>query len=113
MGGRPSKHPSSSSYEPFQCCPSKPAKSSKVAKIQPKLPSPKSVPKKVANKPPVQAKKPEPVPQKPLTKVSKANHEVKGREKQSKPVQPSVKEKTNAGKPKKGFFGTGKYIWWW
>ncbi|ENN72382.1 hypothetical protein YQE_11017, partial [Dendroctonus ponderosae] len=103
MGGRPGKYPSASSYEPFQCCPSKPAKSSKVAKIQPKLPSPKGVPKK-ANPKAAPPKKPEPV-QKPLAKVSKANHDVKGRDKGS---PPPVKDKPN--KPKKGFFGTGNLL---
>lgn len=108
MGGRPGKYPSASSYEPFQCCPSKPTKSSKVAKIQPKLPSPKPVPKKA--KP---VKKPAPAqqqaPPKPMAKVSKSNHDVKGKEKQQ-PLPP-VKDKN--AKAKKGFFGTGKYIWWW
>lgn len=105
MGGRPGKYPTASSYEPFQCCPSKPTKGSKVAKIQPKLPSPKKAPKKAPAKP----TKSEPA-QKPMTKVSKSNHAVKGRE---KPLPPPVKEKPSPSKAKKGFFGTGKYIWWW
>nr|XP_023026738.1 uncharacterized protein LOC111514722 [Leptinotarsa decemlineata] len=93
------------SYQPYQCCPKPPMKASKIAKLQPKLTA-----KQVTSKPstPKPSKKSEPAP---LKMVSKANHPIKtkeGREKNPAPVPKGEK-----GKGKKGFFGTGKYIWWW
>lgn len=88
------------SYEPYQCCPSKPSKGSKVAKLAAKGSAPSKTPTK-------QTKKVEKLAR--LKPVSKADHPIKiNRENiKEKPVKPEK------GKGKKGFFGTGKYIWWW
>ncbi|KAG5893625.1 hypothetical protein JTB14_006291 [Gonioctena quinquepunctata] len=83
-------------YQPYQCCPKPPAKTSKVAKLQPK-----SNVKQVAAKPaPKPTKKSEPAP---LKMVSKANHPIKSREGKEK-IAPAPKGEK--GKAKKGFFGT-------
>ncbi|KAF7270389.1 hypothetical protein GWI33_016650 [Rhynchophorus ferrugineus] len=102
MGGKPGRYPSGSSgYEPFQCCPSKPAKSSKVVKLQPKIgSSPKTPAKKQPAPAKIAHKKSEEPAQKPLSKVSKANHDVKSKD---KPLPPIKEPKPKA---KKGFFGT-------
>lgn len=101
-----------SKYEPYQCCPRpRPAaKRSNVPKLQPpKIAGRKGVDPKPTAKPVKKiAASPSPPPLKP---VSKADH----------PIKAGVKEKSKAatkGKEgekgkKKGFFGTGKYIWWW
>lgn len=97
-------------FEPYQCCPRPPAGGSKVAKLQPKI---KQVTGKTAPKAVKKIDKPAPAPMK---TVSKANHPL--------PPRPGSKDVKNGkekaplakgekGKGKKGFFGTGKYIWWW
>lgn len=120
LGGK-NKFPSSS-YEPYQCCPNKPSRGSKVPKMTP-APNPKQVTAKPSRPKPAQtagrpaapkpfetarkdAKTPKTPPPKPApTKVP------------PKPLKEPAKEKTvgkaEKGKGKKGFFGTGKYIWWW
>lgn len=93
------------SYEPYQCCPKPVTKGSKVAKLQHKMVTSRDV----ATKPTPKSNKKPSTP--PLKTVSRADHSTKnakeGKEK-NKPVP-----KGERGKAKKGFFGTGKYIWWW
>ncbi|RZC33857.1 uncharacterized protein BDFB_002087 [Asbolus verrucosus] len=89
------------SYEPYQCCPSKPSQGSKVPKLAAK--GTKQVAK--SNRPaPKETKKPE--KSAPLKQVSKANHPIKQKEttKEKLPVKPEK------GKGKKGFFGTGNLM---
>lgn len=106
LGGK-NKFPNSA-YEPYQCCPNKPSRGSKLPKMTP-APNPKQVTAKPAATPkPFQtvrkdAKTPKAPPPKP--KAVKSN---------PKEVAKETKEKKGEkGKAKKGFFGTGKYIWWW
>ncbi|CAH1113506.1 unnamed protein product [Psylliodes chrysocephalus] len=101
MGGKGPKS-APAAYQPFQCCPKPPAKTSKVAKLQAK-PS-KSVSKQVGTKV-TPSRKVEPATLKP---ASKANHPIKIKEERVKDKAPTKGEK---GKAKKAFFG--KYIWWW
>lgn len=94
------------SYEPYQCCPTiKPAKGSKFAKLASK--GNKQV-TKTTRSVPKETKKPE--KQVPFKPVSKANHPTKANKETKEKNVPIKPEK---GKGKKGFFGTGKYIWWW
>lgn len=97
------------SYEPYQCCPKPVARGSKVAKLQHKVASSKAVAPKPTPKP---SKKPPATPAPPALKtVSRADHTIKtAKEGKEKNGPPSKGEKAKA---KKGFFGTGKYIWWW
>ncbi|XP_064212482.1 uncharacterized protein hlk isoform X3 [Tribolium castaneum] len=87
------------SYEPYQCCPSKPAQGSKFAKLAAKGA------KTTKNRPlPKEIKKPE--RSVPMKTVSKANKPTKTKEIKEKiiPVKPEK------GKGKKGFFGTGNLL---
>uniref|UniRef100_A0A1Y1L045 Thioredoxin domain-containing protein n=1 Tax=Photinus pyralis TaxID=7054 RepID=A0A1Y1L045_PHOPY len=110
-----------SSYQPYQCCPSKPKAPSKVPKISgSSRPVAVKKPQPSTNKPfdtvkrdrkvpsnPVPKSPPKPAPSPPKTKsAAKESASEKG-----KPQQPAAKQ--DKGKGKKGFFGTGKYIWWW
>jgi hypothetical protein len=96
------------SYEPYQCCPSsKPTQGSKLAKL-----AAKGTAKQVAKSArplPKETKKPERLA--PARPVSKANHPTKVNKETGK--EKNLPVKPEKGKGKKGFFGTGKYIWWW
>ncbi|CAH1113505.1 unnamed protein product [Psylliodes chrysocephalus] len=94
MGGKGPKS-APAAYQPFQCCPKPPAKTSKVAKLQAK-PS-KSVSKQVGTKV-TPSRKVEPATLKP---ASKANHPIKIKEERVKDKAPTKGEK---GKAKKAFF---------
>lgn len=98
LGGK-SVVPKPASYEPYQCCPTKLGKGTKVAKMTAtKLPKP-SVKKNEGS-----SKKSE-SNTKPFTPARSAN-------KKDKPITAAAKpEKKEKGK--KGFFGIGKYIKWW
>lgn len=114
LGGK-NKFPSAS-YEPYQCCPNKPSRGTKVPKMSPapvaKQVTAKSTRPSVADKPFQTARKDAKIPKSPPPKQVQAK---------ASPKQPAnVKEgkekpiaKPEKGKGKKGFFGTGKYIWWW
>lgn len=94
------------SYEPYQCCPKPVIKGSKVAKLQQKTTSSKAVAPKTNQKP---AKK---APTTPAMKtVSRTDHTVKP-DREGKETARAA-QKSDKAKAKKGFFGTGKYIWWW
>lgn len=95
------------SYEPYQCCPKPVTKGTKVAKLQHKVGSSKAVVPKSTAKP---VKKTPPTPP-PLKTVSRADHSVKSGKEGKEKSGPSAKG--DKAKAKKGFFGTGKYIWWW
>lgn len=108
-----------SPFEPYQCCPSKPSRGTKVAKAtHPKMtkqvtakPSPKPKPKPVIPVKPAPQKetKKEPAP-KAFAKVTKAD---KNPKEAGKGKDVPALAKAEKGKGKKGFFGTGKYVWWW
>lgn len=93
------------SYEPYQCCPKPVLKGSKIAKLQQKVGSSKAVAPKTEPKP---IKR---IPKGPTLKtVSRTDHTVKN----IKEGKDTIREpRKNENKGKKGFFGTGKYIWWW
>lgn len=102
MGGRtafPTK-----SYESYQCCPSKPTGGTKVAKLA----SPKGLKHNTPARPETHAQPKNVVKKAPKPPAPKINP-VKPKDKAVKPAA----EKEGKAKPKKGFFGTGKYIWWW
>lgn len=117
LGGK-NRFPSPS-YEPYQCCPSKPSQGSKIPKMSP-APNPKQVTAKTtpsrSPSPPSQpkpfqtARKDAKTPKSPPPKPQP----VKAPLKNPKDAAKDTKEKkVEKGKGKKGFFGTGKYIWWW
>lgn len=96
------------SYEPYQCCPSKAPRSSKVANASPAA---AAAARKFANsnsrldKPSFTAtgKESNPRDNKPLvTSKDKGKGVSSGKEKPEK-----------SKKGKKSFFGSGKYTWWW
>lgn len=102
-------------FEPYQCCPSsKPSGRSKVAKLP-------SSTKQVATK--ATTKQAKQAPEKPFTMARKDAKVVKRPPPQQAATKPQKetakdnkgkeKQDKQAGKGKKGFFGTGKYIWWW
>lgn len=118
LGGK-SSFPKNS-FEPYQCCPSKPSKGTKVAKAtpSPKKSVQKSPPKPAKPVPKLPSPKPAPAketkkesPAKPFAKAFVANKNPK--EAKEAPSKGKEASKTDKGKGKKGFFGTGKYIWWW
>lgn len=94
------------SYEPYQCCPKPVSKGSKVAKLQHKAVSSKAIAPKLTSK---NSKKSSGT-QAPLAMktVSRADHSKNHKEKEER-----SSSKDEKAKAKKGFFGTGKYIWWW
>lgn len=97
LGGK-SVVPKPASYEPYQCCPTKLGKGTKVAKM-----TATKLPKPATKKNEGSSKKFE--TSKPFTPARSAN-------KKDKPVTAAAKpEKKEKGK--KGFFGIGKYIKWW
>uniref|UniRef100_A0A1B6DZL5 Thioredoxin domain-containing protein n=1 Tax=Clastoptera arizonana TaxID=38151 RepID=A0A1B6DZL5_9HEMI len=94
------------SYEPFKCCPTQVTKGTKVAKA-----TPTTANKKEAEKPKKSskggAKNPTPPPS------SKNKEQPKGKDKSSAKEKQLVTASEKPQKGKKGFFGNGKYIWWW
>lgn len=93
-------------YEPYQCCPKPVSKGSKVAKLQHKAASSKDIAPKST---PKVSKKPSATQTPPSMKtVSRADHSKNNKEGKDRPSPKGEKAKA-----KKGFFGTGKYIWWW
>lgn len=49
-----------------------------------------------------------------MAKVATANKHIKDRDLPKESKNKDVKQQQDkAAKGKKGFFGTGKYIWWW
>lgn len=110
MGGK-NQFPKTA-FEPYQCCPSKPSRSTKVSKS---TSTTKQVTSSKSTRPtttkPTQSVigKESKVIDKPMAKVSTANKHIKERDN----VKKDVKQDKDKGKGKKGFFGTGKYIWWW
>lgn len=100
------------SYEPYQCCPKQVTKGSKVAKLQHKIGGPKTVVPKPTPKPSKKVPAAPPSPTPPAMKtVSRADHSVKTGKEGKEKNGPNTKG--DKAKAKKGFFGTGKYIWWW
>lgn len=108
------------SFEPYQCCPSsKPSDGSKVVKLSA---STKQVATKSAQKQTKQQEKPFTTVRKDAKVVKRPPpHQVSSTKPLGKPPKESLKDQTKgkekqdkqSGKGKKGFFGTGKYIWWW
>lgn len=102
-------HPS---YQPYQCCPSKVSRGSKVAKA---TPSPVKQVTQVKDRPLQTVRKstvrlPKPVtPPPPPSKSDKGGSKIFSTKEKPSPL-PAKQDKL---KSKKGFFGTGKYIWWW
>lgn len=92
------------SYEPYKCCPTQVTKGTKVAKATP------TSGKKDVEKPKKSSKggsyNPTPPP------LSKEK-EPKGKEKVSAKEKQLATASEKPQKGKKGFFGNGKYIWWW
>ncbi|KAL3277970.1 hypothetical protein HHI36_013310, partial [Cryptolaemus montrouzieri] len=108
MGGReafPTK-----SYESYQCCPSKPAGGTKVAKLASSKSSKQVAPARPESR--VQTKTVVKKSPKVVTPPPKTNP-AKLKDTKEKPGKAIPAEKEGRAKPKKGLFGTGKYIWWW
>lgn len=110
------------SYQPYQCCPNKPSQGTKLPKMSPRLPNIKQVTAKPSRPPPPppptqkpfqtarkDAKTPKSPPPKPAEKAPVKNTKEAPKNGKEKVALP----KAEKGKGKKGFFGTGKYIWWW
>lgn len=99
-------------YEPYQCCPTKVKKGTKVAKATPTSSGKKE-------EPPKKKAKGENPGGGGTSKYSSSNNDnVKskdtkgyGKDNKDKAISSPSKEKSSKGK--KGFFGSGKYIWWW
>lgn len=113
------------SYEPYQCCPSKPARGSKIPKMSPasntkqvtaktspsrNTPSPSPSPPPPQAKPFQTARKDAKTPKSPPPKPQPTKTPTKNTKDAAKDTK---EKKVEKGKGKKGFFGTGKYIWWW
>ncbi|CAG9857811.1 unnamed protein product [Phyllotreta striolata] len=98
MGGKGPQF-ASSNYQPYQCCPKPPTKTTKVAKLQAKSAKAPPPVKRVAGKAPVTGKKADPAPLKP---ASKANHPIKMKEDR---VKDKTLTKGEKGKAKRAFFG--------
>lgn len=110
LGGK-NTLPKQSSYEPYQCCPTKVARGTKVAKMSPSA----AISKPVMFGKSHQASNSKPVPVKAATPV-KASAPLRAPAPRVPAKEPVVKMAVKADKaPKrnKGFFGSGKYIWWW
>lgn len=109
LGGK-STFPKQSSYEPYQCCPTKVTRGTKVAKMTPHTPVSKpasfSKARQATNSKPAKPT-PKPVAPKPTTPARTPPKPMK----ESK-MSTSLKTE-KASKGKKSFFGSGKYIWWW
>lgn len=115
LGGK-STLPKQSSYEPYQCCPTKVTRGTKVAKMTPhQTPvskptfgkvrqSTNSQPTKPAPKPVVKSTPKLSTPKLPTPKLPTPVRLP------AKPVREPIKTEK---KGKKSFFGSGKYIWWW
>lgn len=117
LGGK-SKIPNPS-YEPYQCCPRSSTKQSKVPKMSPvpkakqvtSKPSRPAIPAPPTPKPFATARKDAKTPKSPPPKA--APQKVPLKPSKDSPKEKNVLAKPEKGKGKKGFFGTGKYIWWW
>lgn len=117
LGGK-NKFPNTA-YEPYQCCPNKPSRGTKIPKMSP-APAAKQVTAKTTRPTPAVADKPFQTARKDA-KTPKSPPPKTIQQPKAAPKQSGVKEgkekpalaKPEKGKGKKGFFGTGKYIWWW
>lgn len=117
LGGK--KQVPNPSYQPYQCCPTKPKVGSKVPKITASSSTKPTSTKRIqptTTKPFETARKdsktinkptPKPSPSKPAAKST--TKETNGDKGKGNPAT----NKQDKAKGKKGFFGTGKYIWWW
>lgn len=114
LGGK-TKFPNPS-YEPYQCCPNKPSRGTKVPKMSP-APNAKQVTSKNSrpniNKPFQTVRKDVKVPKAPLPKGVQLKAPAKSGSSVKDAKEKHTLAKPEKGKGKKGFFGTGKYIWWW
>jgi hypothetical protein len=94
----------SPSYEPYQCCPSKVTRGSKIAQASPTTTSARRLATSTS-------------------KLDKPSLKTTGKESSSRDDKASIdkgksassaKEKPEKSKKgKKSFFGSGKYTWWW
>lgn len=107
LGGKETL-PKQSSFEPYQCCPTKVTRGTKVAKMSPSAPMGKPAAfgksrQSTNSKPPSPIK-----PKLPAVKIPAPKPKLK------EPASKSTAVKAEKpAKGKKGFFGSGKYIWWW
>lgn len=114
LGGKDTL-PKQSSYEPYQCCPTKVAHGTKVAKMSPSSPMGKPPAfgksrQSTNSKPATKPKPPTPAKSAPA-KLSVKEATIKAAKAASK--APTTVVKADKPKTKRGFFGSGKYIWWW
>lgn len=100
-------------YQPYQCCPSKVSRGSKVAKATPspvkQVTHAKDRPLQTVRKSTVRLPKPKPTPPPPPKSDKGGSKLISIKEKPGPLIGKQDKPKGS----KKGFFGTGKYIWWW
>lgn len=98
MGGKSAK-PKIPSYEPYQCCPAKPAHGTKVARVT-KVPIAKDKGKSQRGG---KTDKPQLPALKPINKLT-------AKESKKSATISKVDAKESKSKAKRGFFGSGKYF---